>query len=961
MDVRGGDKSFLGHPGFHMREPDICAVYPTCALICWDPPRTTNELTDTDRRIQWSYVVEWGTDHSLNRTSGSVTTSACHFIMEVHYPNEIINVRIIARGSVLSDIVAFSSAVCKIDASVTIPMPWLHSTSMRCRCIFDGLLFSANGAQCVEAIPPGRGIIKAEVSHARMLESSFACIVVEVVYDAPPPPIPSSIVLYFVICSKALVKQRERLRHYSIQEFLEEKEACAVFCGIGEMGSSAALAAHLLISSVSETSRSLRRRIFCLAYGSPRRMFLEDSLMLVSSSAFSGNFLYYTSLLLTADPFCGYSNALFPTQDAKEVVNSDAADLRFNMPLGVRCGPILDLNEGCHYLQSQCSRLERLSEEECHELLDVSGHLRILSRLLLPGGDAVLSPVITAVTHTVEDGTIVSLRITGTNLQYKPQICVSSQSGWPAAASVTSVSPRQVTATFSLVEMVGLESSVRRKPLRQLRVDVAFLTDIGYTSYENHPIEVPSDVTKLLFLGCRSKLSHAWLLSLPMNLIDNAIVVEPLLTTPVTKDTHKPSFTPQISTQILGAIATASEVASHYATKKQSVSLFTLVANVAARVSNSGLPTQAMTPMPIRVPFKGEAELLHTTMGEYVNSKKRTVSTLLSKLTTWKQRLQQGLPWLSDSKYGGKVRSLLSLFENVPPPRDTPLVSLELSLFTHILRYLRNTCGVSNLRHLTSLHQSMSFETFYQHVHPLFLASVPAIESAASDILLESAALWAVCLIFHLRCCYLFTHIVAVTGCPGSGCSTMCNTITRLSAEHNYRFKWSQRVRSVVIRRAAECELDDLKEVLLLGLSVTVIVVGEFADIKGFGYKATWSSIKRSMRSAKNQRLVAFLSKVDELVEQCSSSNASLVDGDAVRILCDTAESAAVAPSVTGGADMPKRIIAVSFAPSLSFLKSSSFVRQSGLSAEEFAEKLLTKSSLEVRRILLRIRKKNFC
>ncbi|EKF26818.1 hypothetical protein MOQ_009475 [Trypanosoma cruzi marinkellei] len=937
---------------FQMREPVVCAVYPTCVLICWDPPRLANSPTEVDHTLLWTYEVEWTTSHSPSKERFSGTTKYCHAVIEVFYPNEVINLRIFAHANVSVDVVACSSTSCMIDAAETIAMPWLHKQSMECRCIFDALFFSTNGVQCIEAIPDGSDHMRATISSVCMLESSFACIIVRVIYNDPPLPITSSTVYYFVVCSKILVKQRERLRHSGIVELLEKEEACAVFCGIGEMGSSAALAAHLFIASVPESITGLRARVFCIAYGSPRRMFFEDSLVLASTLAFSGNFLYYTGLLDAPDPSSGYKNPPPATQEGKGKATSDTA-LLLNTPLGVRCGLLLDIQEGRHYLRTRCSGVETLCEEEYHESLDVSEQLRVLSRLLLTRGDTLLLPVIEAVEHTVEDGIIVCLRITGANLQYRPQICVSSHGGWPTAISVSNLAPRRIDATFSLAEMVSMESATRWKPLKRLRVDFSLLTDMGYTSHMNYTIDVPEDVAELLFLENRNKLPYAWIFSKPINLIDSAIVIEPFFTTSMAKEPRRFEPGRQVSTELIEALASISDIAHHFTTKKQSVNLLSFMATVAAKVSNSSVNSQAMNPIPIEAPPAREA-VFGKILGEYVNNKKRAVSNLLSNLATWKQKLQQGLPWLSDTKYREKLCSLLGVFGKTAPASDVSLVSLEMSLFTHVLRYLRNTCGVPNLQHLRSFHQCMEFEKFYQLVHPLFIVSTPTLENAAILIILESAALWAVCLVFHLRCSYLFTHLIAVTGCAGSGCTTMCNAITRLGLEQDYRLRGSQRVRNVLIRRAAEYELDDLKEALLLGFGVTVIVVGEFADIKGMGYKAIWSSIRRSLRSADRQRIYTFLSKADELVGLCGS-NVAGGDVDSVKVLRDTAVTSARAGSAEG--DVPQDLVAVSFAPSIAFLKTSVFVLQSGISAEDFAEKLLTASLGEVQTILSRVRK----
>ncbi|RNF15090.1 Trypanosoma vivax [Trypanosoma conorhini] len=948
---------------YQMGEPVVCAVYPTCVFLCWDPPRPAAAAAEVDRTLSWTYEVEWRTSHSPSKEHSAGTTTYCHAVLEVVYPNEAINVRIVARATVSADVAAYSSTNCTMNAGVTTAMPWLHTQSMECRCILDGLLFSTNGAQCIEAIPDGSDHVKATIASVCMLESSFACIIVKAVYDDPPLPIPTSAVYYFVVCSKTLVRQRERLRHSGIQEMLEKEEASAVFCGIGEMGSSATLAAHIFISSVPESLAGQRARVFCIAYGSPRRMFFEDSLVLASTLAFSGHFLHYTGLLEPPDPANGYNNVPSPRQEVKGKTAATETALHFNAPLGVRCGPRLDLQEGRYYLRTRCSGLETLCEDECHEHIDVSQQLRILSRLLLAGGEAALLPAIKAVAHTVEDGVMVCLHITGANLQYRPQLCASSHGGWPTQVSVTRVGPRQIGATFSLVGMLSMESSRRLKPLRRLRVDFALLTDIGCTSYVNYTIDVPADVAELIFLEDRSKIPHAWIFSHPTNLIDNAIVIEPLLTTPTLKEPRKFELPRQTSTELLEALASIGEVASYYAVKKQSAGLLGFVANVAAKVSSSSMVSQAMTPMAIEAPPTSE-RVLERKLGEYVHSKKRAVSSLLSGLATWKQRLHQGLPWMSDTKYRDKLRYLWSVLEKAPPAPGASLVLLEISLFTHVLRFLRSTCGMANLNHLISLHHYMSFEKFYHFVHPLFLASAPTLENAALVIVLESAALWAVCLIFHLRCSYLFRHLVAVTGCTGCGCTTMCNALTRLCVEQDYGFRSSQRVRNILICRAVEDELDDLKEVLQLGVSATVVVVGEFADIKGMAYKAIWGSLRRSVRNAESQRIYAFLSKVDELVGLCSGGGSSgsssgefEKDGDLVEVLRDTAVASVSAGAAAG--DVPRHLVAVSFAPSVTFLSSSRFVQLSGISAEEFAERLLTVSLGELRRILSRIRSRS--
>lgn len=969
-------------PSYLMRPPKACSVYPTCVFIFWEAPRAVTQVDEVENitgqlrpsLVQWSYVVEWTTNNSPKTEVAEMFTASSHAVLELLYPQETLQVRIVARGSCDGSEITRVSTSCTVEPGLAVALPWLHPRSMRCLCIFDALFFSYSGIHCVDAIPSSWKHVRAKMESVRLLESRFSCAIVKAVYEEPPYPITSTTVYYFVMCPKALVNPRDKLRHCDIKYLLErdqEQKPCAVFCGIGETGSSAALAAHLFISAIPPSSNELCSRVFCIAYGSPRRLLVEDYLVLASSPPFAGNFLHYTALLAPKDPLFEFTGDVL-NSDAPVGVSGAAAGggspkevhavQHFNMPLGLRCGPVFDGTSGNVHLEARCSGVETLGREECNELLDVSTHLSMLNQLILQcyhSGDTgdILVPMINNVQHAMEDGVTVFLTIEGESLHFGPRvICTSSRNQAMAAVSVTAVTPTRLTATFSLMDMLTTKFFARhRRPPQSLLVEISLFTDHGYVSFNEYRIVIAEDISLLLFHSSHSDGPHQWIFGPPGDLVDGAISVEPLLTSLVAGGPNTSTFVPFQSTSLLSDIAAVSELVGKHAVKKPETGLYNFIFRGAA---------QSTKPISIGSIPMHEAVLLKDALKRHAASETRDPNALRSELDPWKRRLLARLPSLDSGNYREKLLSLLLMLGGPKPAADTTAVALETLLLSKVLHNLRRSQNAIHLNYTNSLSTCMGFDVFYERMLPLALAWVKHSEEAELEALHNIATLWIACLLYHLRGAYLFTHAVVVAGCAGSGCNTLCHAIVRERAARQHHFVGTQRERVIVVRRAKLGSLADVKEALARGLGITAIVCGELSDVAGKEFFELWCSLRRMLCRRMAQRLFAFLSKVDELLgrnqlikpleEACIGAEGGAVAFQSLQ------RQAALAARTEWDVGSEKRgedaslagFVAVSFAPSVLLLRNSPFVHSSGMSAEEFAQKLMSISSYQLRRVL---------
>ncbi|CCD12077.1 unnamed protein product [Trypanosoma congolense IL3000] len=935
--------------------------------------------------LQWTYVVEWAAKNALAEEVAKVTTTFVHVVIEALCPQDALHICIVACGSFNGEVVARASTECSVEPRVALSLPWMQPRSMSCFCIFDALLFSTSGIHCVEAIPSASDHISARVESVRILESGFACVIVKATYREPPYPITSTVVYYFITCSMTLVKQRERLRHYDVKNLLErdkEQKPCAVFCGVGEMGSSAALAAHLLISAIPQSSSELCSRVFCIVFGSPRRMLVEDYLVFASSPSFAGNFLHYTSRLAPSDSPPSAAESNFRTKGSpgsghKGVDSSDTAgrggslavegnqSRHFNIPLGVQCGPLFDVTSGTVGLQVRCAGIEASCEEECNESFHVPSHLSILSEVIFrsasKGHERLLQPAVRSLDHTLEDGVIVRLCIVGENLHFGPSVtCNLPQEEVTAKVCITDTTPTQLTATFSLVDLVATKLvKRRRRPLRCVRLDFCLFTDYGRASYGGLRVAIPEDIALLLFQASLRDLPQGWIYAPPNELIDGALFVEPLLTSLTAEGSTSSDFTSFQSTSMLSSLAGVAELLGTPAAKKDVTGIYNYIFGGDAQV------TRPINTEPIP---NGDATRLKAALSRHAESVTRDVAVLQTLLQPWKERLLRRLPWLRGRLYKEKLHSLLRLFENSHVPTDVSIVSLELSLFTKVLWNLRCYPSATSLNHRKSLHLTMGFDTFYQRMFPLILTFLPGTQEAVLESFHVIGALWIVCLLLHLRYTYMFTHVVVVAACGGSGGATLCRAIIRESATNKCSATESESPQILIVRRARANTLGDVKEALLRGVGITAIVCGELSDIADEEFWVMWSCLRRALCGGMGQRLFTFVSKVDELTSRCwlikpidtahGDGKESGKDGTAAlrcfwqrTISITHAEWEKVLEKRGEGAAIAG-FVAVSLAPSMTCLRNSPFVQSSGLTAEEFSQKLLSASLCQIRRIL---------
>lgn len=930
---------------FVLQPPTVSAVYPNFAIVVWYTPQTagssvsrspspsttsnaglsTSSQTPAPStsglvgRIVWRYTTEWNCECLAECEPVSVTSGSTHIVLPTPHTGETYHLRVVARGTLGGDTVALTSARASLLARCTVPMPWMAKEALYHPCLFEALLLAVNSTDPLAAVPahhPLRERLTMRTTEPQSLESGVSVHVVRRDYQQRLCPFTTPVVHFFVVRGHGQRSRRGGQGCWPYAALLEEMkqdEASVVFCGVGELGHLAVLAAHRLLQAVQGQCPEVVHRVLCLAYGTARRCLQDDPALLRTTAHATGNFLFYTGDLHTADGGSGFANsAVFasggpkPPPASKEV---DRVGAFLNVPLGVRVGPLLDLHSGGHVLQAVISTMATVTEAERMECLEANEHLQLLEQLqrvhqgrhgaqgvaATASHPPLLSPTVESTTCTLEEHGEVVLTLHGSSLHYCPALtCVMvceddpNDPVHPVLPTLKTVQPHTLSAGVSLLPCLWNACTTlscggergrhggRAPALPQtIPLEALLHTSMGVTAPFSVPVDVPGDVMELLALASSSSGDErgvAWLTAAPDALLEAALQLEPFLATQSAHPSRaeQRQFIPTVSCTLLGMLASAAELRAAYTTKRStphSSGLLAFVANVAARVT-APRPGSASTTVPtLRMPALREADYLAATLREFALATKADAAAYTSRTASWKRRVLASLPWLQGAAYVAEVRWLLMVLPGPEVSDAGGVVFQETQLYARVVQYLRDVCGVS-VSFPRRVCEAIPFEAFYELVYPLFLPSAGSTAQVEHEVVTGVVSMWVACVVYELRCAYCFAHYVAVIGCRGSGCSTVASAVEGLCAEHSLRYIHTARSRQFVVRTVPEGEYHRLRHLLRLGLSVTVLVVGEVDDIAQDALKAMIRRARADVAAADHalfrRRAQLLLSKADE-------------------------------------------------------------------------------------------------
>jgi len=401
-----------------------------------------------------------------------------------------------------------------------------------------------------------------------------------------------------------------------------------------------------------------------------------------------------------------------------------------------------------------------------------------------------LSPSVSSLSYSDNDGCFLNVALKGRHLHFRPRV-LFSVGGVYALGSLLQQSPSLVIATVRAADLVHrvIEGAVK-------------LVVIVTTTFGASEIACDLKFTQEFQESANAELVKAWFATPATTFLNSSILVECLSSTYGGESAENST-----STELLLGLEYAAEAVK--SAVPNSASLFARVANAAAKAVN--------TPPITLQPLQRYASQLLPVLAEYFC--KGSIIRLQKQASTFCLRLSSVFTCLDDAQYLNKVRSLVSVLCPDAPSATNQwslLVSESVILGT-IVRHLGESFCPRGVE--IPLCSQIPFEQFYMAMIPLLQPR----GGAPREIVLDAAALWTVSLVHQLRLFHMTTSYIVVCGAPGSGCTSLTKLIESVLQETVSRQR--------VLVRCIGDRFDDLKEVLRLGCSVHVLVVGEVADV----------------------------------------------------------------------------------------------------------------------------------
>ena len=873
------------------------ATYPSFIIVSWSVPTSTSET-----RVGWKYHVEWSQALTLEAAQFQEDISYTHIVLPVDFSTEFCVVRVTARGRILTSPDNVSDIV--LASSVVVPGPYRYASAWSCmngqplsRAVFDACVLCGSPNFDLRALRPFLANVTVRDAEyvGNGLTKSASMTAVRVQYAEAQPPLASTVIYVMVDDAQRAASSGHsgNVTFLTLQQWASDAHSCVVVCGVGANGVLASKLTHLLLASIDANGQDKEHRhnAFCITYGSPRLEYfsISDGLVLSGTAKYSGNFLHYTTLPLSmieqgfirtrpavdgttpitsggisSSPFGGGSQPSSPARSGGGG-GGPSRSSALSAPLGIRCCISISPSSGKAVADLHCSSFARRSEEELGEAFNLSESLPIIYAAVndVDVGKATeaFAPSVENCGCSISDGAFMDVVVTGQHLHLEPKIFISV-GGSIVPVKVVSCAPTKIVGSTTIL---ALPQSVALRG--ELDVEVSITTSFGSEMNRSCTCTVPSELAALATTQAGGRGGpDAWLRGPPVVMLQNSVVVEALLTSITSGQFH-----PCPSTRILAEVEHVADILHSAIPSNVNVSIFARVANAAARAVQSGpLP-------PIPLPKIAKREFLATTLAEFLRNDEPT-SKLRLQFSPWITRIVTAMPWLEEAAYTARLKVLLQFLlgtdSNAVAERcgQAPLLLVESALHGLIFRLLRRLSQRS-MKATDRLPAVLSFEAFYD-------AMIPVLQKRGvvppSEILLDAAFLWTSSMMFQLRRDYLFSKLVVVTGSHGSGRTTVTNELKKLSKELA-DISVDRREMMILVRRSTRPLL--IRDVLQLGLPMSLVVTGEVTDVESFDVVEMFRMLKNSAVCPSTQHLHPVVTKIDECLDDATSGDGATADG----------------------------------------------------------------------------------
>ncbi|KPA83786.1 hypothetical protein ABB37_02010 [Leptomonas pyrrhocoris] len=939
----------------HFDPPVVVALFPSCAVLSWEPPRTS-AIKSFAEHTSWDYRVEYSCSCRMRHQPYAMSTTDTYALLATAHPGETYYVRVVARETFAGSLAGLVSAKTSFQARSTMSMPW--PTAAASPCIFDGLYLCAANAWDGGALASVSDSRRRSQEHGCLLDkSSSACVMdadaefrlYRVTYDCRVPPANTRTV-YYMAATGRRPRASQRMRSKEVAALLKRDNAALVFCGVGDSGRLAVKAAHALLSSFMTSCPALSLSVFCITYGTPRCYLKDGPQLLIHTLPLSYHFLHVTQLSRTDD---GSSLGDDPvvsqrgTGDGSSPLRLTGYSEGFyeNTLLGAQCRVAHDVNDGDVLQLYTSGPAVPLTAAEETEEFDVERALQRLLSVFFPSSPSWLVPTLLSI-HCRSTGPLLYVTVEGSNLHYTPRLTLLPQQQPHGAAFpfLIECRPQQLTCVCSLLPWIEECVSeggavVGKRCSADLSLCTLVQTAFGMcAACPDEDVPLPRDLTELF--QSTAEMTAPWVTAVPSELLECALQTQPLYAL-----CRGPSSATGVDTalnplaQVLCSFASAAETVLAEQTRAGTAggmaaagSVFGFMSNVAARFSSAVSSTSVDAAPKLSVPGK-EAAFLKNALKEWTGNASAGIDVWGLRSASWKQRVLHGLPLLSDSSFRSTLTRLLRVFDlHVDAYEGAPHAWLEARLYAHVRRHVTLRLSSSfNMEELLST--TVTLSDFYAAVIDVFTSVLPASAAAPLPFVEDVLLLWCLCQCFELRRELSATFFCCTVGCPGCGGSTLSATLsTLLQSEDAFCYPRSTQRRRVPACRLASSRLSALFLAMRSGVRLAVFLAGELPDIVRPQYASMSMRIQENL-TFESQHWFRVITKADEHLPHVRGlGGAPLLETSADRFLEEAKKE------MLGGDVVEEHRLVISLAPSPPFI--GQILRCSQEKAHAFAASL---------------------
>ncbi|KPI87123.1 hypothetical protein ABL78_3776 [Leptomonas seymouri] len=953
----------------HFDPPVVVALFPTCAALCWEPPRTSGSSAFAEHN-SWDYRVEYNCSCRMRHQPYAMSTTDRYALLATPHPGETYFVRVVARATFAGCLAGLVSAKASFVAKSTMVMPW--PTDSPSPCIFDALYLCMANAWDSGALVSISDSRRRAQQHGCLLKNSSSLCVLDAdvefrlhcaTYDCAVPPLNTRAV-YYLAATGRRSRSGQRMCSKDIEILLQRDGAAAVLCGVGSSGRLAVKAAHALLSSFMASCPALSLSVFCITYGTPRCFLKEGPQLLAHTLPRSHQFLHVTQVPLTVDASSLLDDGLVVSQ---RCTSGSLPPLRLmghsegfynNTLLGVQCRVVCPIN-GREMLQLHpSSPASPLTVEEESAEFDAEGQLQQLAHVFFPSSPSWLAPSVMTLRCRPE-GFLLYATVEGANLHYSPRLTLLPQQPQHVAVfpCLTECEPQQLTCVGSLlpwIEKCVSEADADAAQRCEADLSLCVLVQNAFgtcAACVAEDVSLPRDLLQLFQSAVQGR--KPWATAMPSELLECALQTQPLQMLcrgPTAAAGGDAALNPLA--EILCSFASAAETAFAERTRAGAAgstaaagSVVGFMSDMAAFFSSAVTSTSVDATPKLSVAEK-EAAFLKSALKECVVDASSGIDMWLLRSASWKQRVLHALSLLGDGLFRTALIRMLGLFDpHVDAYEGAPHLWLEARLYAHVRRHVALQIP-SSFNASELLCAAVTLSDFYEAVAGVFASAAPSSTAAPIPPVSEVMLLWCLCQCFELRQELSHTLLCCTVGCSGCGASTLSAALTMLlQSEEVLCYSRSTLHRCVPACRIDSSRLPALFLAMKSGVRLGVFLAGEVMDIVRPPYASMSMHIQENL-TFEDQHWFRVITKADEHL-RCTRElrEAPSLGALAADVLVQTKEE------VLGGNVMGENRLVVSLAPSPSLI--AQLLHCSREESNAFASELRAASQKALLRCLL--------